>query len=47
MPISFRQYDIVAPRKREKLLNLRAPDDSLAYEDDGPPTPDRQASVSG
>lgn len=37
MPISFRQYDIVAPRKRDKLLNLRAPDDSLAYEDDGPP----------
>jgi hypothetical protein len=34
---SFWQYGILNPRKHGTLLNLRAPDDPLAYEDDGPP----------
>jgi hypothetical protein len=37
MPNSFWQYGILNPRKHGTLLNLRAPDDPLAYEDDGPP----------
>jgi hypothetical protein len=32
----FRQYGLFDPSKRGKLPNVRAPDDSLAYEDDGP-----------
>ncbi len=37
MPNAFWQYDILNPHKRGKSMNLRAPDDPLAYEDGGPP----------
>lgn len=37
MRYPLRQYGAFAAGSRGKLLNLRAPDDALAYEDDGPP----------